>query len=283
MHLSDEDVAVALDPEAAADRVSAIRAHASGCSSCTVLIEAAERQEVETADILHLLDHPAPRLNFEAVMAEAATRQGLPVAGARRLAIVRGDEPREAEHVQGSAARTFRRASILIALGAMAAAAAVPHSPLRRFIASLRAGAPGPALQPVAVAPVAVPDAIDQTAGAGHGVAILPTGSGTVVFTSLPPGAVVRLHPSDGGRLRVAGAAEGSVYDVGQNVITVTPPSTAVNQSAATVYDVRIPEASALPTVTVRIGAAVVFRRQDRKVETNAVLQSDGTYVITER
>ena len=66
MHLSDADLAAALDPSGGGPSGDAARAHAATCEACMSAIATAQTADREVGDLLRLLDHaaPAPDMTF---------------------------------------------------------------------------------------------------------------------------------------------------------------------------------------------------------------------------
>jgi hypothetical protein len=150
MHLDEEQVQRFLHDELAPPAQQRVQEHLAGCTDCRSRVTAAGREEAGILEILTRLDHPAPRLDVEAVTTRAAARRGSqwarPAAG------------------------------ILLALAAAGVAYAAPGSPLPGLVTRLvERIAPRPAPRPGR--PAQSPD----TAPAG--IAVVPGERFTILFT----------------------------------------------------------------------------------------------------
>ena len=286
VHLTDTDLGAVLDPASGGAVRDAARAHAAGCLECDHAIHNAKASDAEVADLLHLLDHPAPSPDFAAVQRLAAhLDRGWEGGGRRATTLEPGRAPSDGRWTRQSRRSTIsvalRRSAIILGLSAAAAAAAVPTSPLRQFLARLAGGhrppnavtGPSPANASPSTAPTSVVPV------APRGVSMLPpspAGQVEVVFeTGGPSSGVIHLRPMDGSSVAVRADGDGPVYTVGRGVITVD-----ARGAPGVSYDVDLPAATAVADVSIRIGARVVFARHHATVSTQIPRQSDGTFLI---
>jgi hypothetical protein len=255
MHLTDADLGAALDPAKGGARGISADAHADTCADCRSAIRQARAADRDVADLLQLLDHPTPALDFASI----PHRAGALEPAARRAG------------QSASAVRTaVRRGAIILGLSAAAAAASPP---VRQFIAhrllarhaarSSHAPIMQSAAPPVATRPTAP-----------RGVAIVPDGRVDLIFRAVQPGGVLRIHPAAGPRVAVTASADGSTYMVGRGTIVVDSRGTGVT------YDIALPAPADLPDVSIRIGDRVVFSRHGAIVHGRGVLGHDGSYRV---
>ena len=200
----------------------------------------------EVADLLHLLDHATPPLDFASIQHRAGVRD--PVRG---FGLWRG--------------------AIILGLSATAAAAALP--PVRHFVADVvgarQAAQPVPARVVQSTAPSAASAPV-----APRGVAIVPDGRVDLDFHTAQPGGLLRIRSGAGTRVAVTANADGSNYTVGHETIVVDARTTGVT------YDIELPTAADLPDVLIRIAGRAVFVRRGAIVRTSGALEPDGSYRI---
>jgi hypothetical protein len=206
----------------------------------------ADLADREVADLLRLLDHAAPPLDFASVQRQAGARDR-----ARGLAV--------------------RWGAIILGFGAAAAAAALPS--VRQFVA--HAVGARHAVQPVPARIVqSTTPAVASTPVAPRGVAIIPDGRVDLIFRTAQPGGVLRIRPAAGQRVAVTASADGSTYMVGRGKIVVDTRATGVT------YDIELPAPADLLDVSIRIGDREVFSRHGAIVHTRGALEADGSYRI---
>jgi hypothetical protein len=220
VHPSNATLLALLHGEVAGARAAELQLHLNKCSECVAATDALRVADTEIDNLLGILDHPAPR-------------RAPPRAAA-----------------QG---RQLRRAAFAASLAlflAGAAAAAVPGTPLNRWIRNRLerpAGSdvrPGPAPSaPPAPAPAPV-----QTAG---GVEVPVSRGLTIVFEHPEPGGILTVATSgrsDASLLAYGGAVS---YQVGDGRIMVA------NRLPARRYALDIP--AGLPRLTILVGGRIVF------------------------
>ncbi len=288
MHLSDADLAAALDPSGGGTSGHAARAHAAGCETCMSAIETAQTADREVGDLLRLLDHPAPSIDVtfletrtlafdrgdvtDGAIERATDARGRRQLGRRQATPASG--PGAARPQRSTLTVAVRRSAVILALSAAAAAAAAPRSPVRQFIARLTSRPHTSVDRPVTPAPVT--SALPATAAASpRGVAITPTGRADLVFRSPEPAGVVRILPASGSQMAVTASADGPTYTVGSGTITVDAHGT-----AGVTYDVELPAVATLPHLSIRVGNRVIFTRDENGVHTEGQPRADGTYVL---
>jgi hypothetical protein len=204
----------------------------------------------EVANLLHLLDHPAPAPDFASIQRHAGRRAGQS-ARAIKTAI--------------------RRSAVILGLSA-AAAAALPS--VRQFIAHRLGGRHAAQSVPAPVVRSTTPP-VANAAIAPRGVAIVPDGRVDLIFRTAQSDGVLRIRPAEGPRVAVTASADGSSYTVGRHRIVVETRATGVT------YDIELPASADLPDASIRIGDRVVFSRHGALVHTRGTLEADGSYRIT--
>jgi hypothetical protein len=292
MHLSDADLGAALDRADGSARHTAAHAHAATCSTCHGAIRKAQATDREVGDLLRLLDHPTPALDFASVR-RAAGPAALAISQERQSADETAVEPRTGLRLvsrgssaveRGIAFRSgtimvaVRRGAIILGLSAAAVAAAALPPSVRHFVARL-AGAPvaktsasAPAVQPSVTVPTAI---VPVAPVVPQGVAIMPAGPIDLVFRTSQAGGVLRIRPSSGPRVSVTASTDGPTYAVGRGSIIIDPPAT-----PGVTYDIDLPSPTQAPDVTIRIGPRVVFARHGAVVVTQSAVAPDGSYVV---
>jgi hypothetical protein len=207
----------------------------------------ADLADREVADLLRLLDHATPPLDFASIQRRAGARDR-----ARGLAV--------------------RWGAIILGLGAAAAAAALP--PVRQFVAHVvsarQAAQPVPARAVQSTAP-----SVPSAPIAPRGVAIVPDGRVDLNFHTAQPGGVLRIRSGTGTRVAVTANADGSNYTVGHETIVVDAQTNGVT------YDIELPTAADLDDVSIRIAGRAVFVRRGAIVRTTGVREPDGSYRIS--
>lgn len=250
-HLTRPDVwAIAADPAGmgAAGGGRAGR-HLATCERCRERLARARAEDARAAELLSALDVPVPPITLEQVKFRARVG-GRPVARSWR--------PR--------GVRAALTAGAVLAAGA--AAAALPSSPLRAYLADWIGGTPTvasrgrPGLRPVA-AP-ATP--VGTAPPARQGVTITPASTLTVAFDAPQRAGVIRVTVDTGARASVtAYGGNAPRFSVAHDRIGVT------NAGDTASYDVVVPRALVAARVTVagrdvfawRAGALVTPLRRD--------------------
>jgi anti-sigma factor RsiW len=233
VHLSEAELAAVAHGETT--RVSAAAAvHLASCAECAAKVEALRRSDSEVAQLLGQLDHAAPAIRSTNL----------------RLA------PREHRRRVGAIA-----AGLVLAAGV--AAAAVPSSPLHKFlvrtVASVRGGSPP--------ARTNEPVAADQRAG----IAFIPGGSLAVKFRNAEAGGQVQIVLTDGGQVSAVASGEAG-FSVHQSQLDIDSRGKAMS------FVLEIPRT--LREVRVEVGDRVFFEKRGDVVAGSASLNPNGPYVV---
>lgn len=223
MHPTDEALLALTHGELERAAAEVVRAHCAGCASCAARAAAARTEDGEIRRLLGLLDHPVPRLPVPA--ARWAARRGRSAALAASLAL----------------------------LVAGAAAAAVPGTPVNRWLRSRLDGAPPTAPRAAPPAPTPVPSGPAQAAS---GVELRTSRSLVIAFAVPETDGIMAATRTD--RADAAFRAYGGAvaYQVGDGRISVN------NRQPARRYTLEVP--AELTDLTVTVAGRVVFHSTAR-------------------
>ena len=205
MHADEGTLQALLDGELDAARRAAVEHHLAGCGACAADLDALRALRDRFRFALRAGDAPAAVEPARAAVA-ARSRTG---GGAMR-----------------QARRALARAAVLVVGAAGIAFAAVPGSPVRRWIGVDGAPAPvvpEPGLRPAPAAPAAAPDPGDDDATAAA-VSIHPAGGGVrVVLSAASPGVQVRARFTDQpmAHVQARGEAAGARFRTGPGRVEV--------------------------------------------------------------
>jgi hypothetical protein len=240
VHLRDHDIEALAGGAMPGASGEAARRHVLECAACARQLERWREDEEHTARLLTLIDHPAPPVSVDALIARARqhrARWRVPIA-----------------------------AGIAAALIAGAAAAAVPGSPVRRYVERvLTAVRPG--------APRRTP--IDRRApepGAVSGIAFVPARSVDVTFREVQSAGSIRITVGDSPTLRVTHAGGTAGYELTDDGVVID------NAHSGASYQVSVPQSA--PLVRVRAGDHVVFTKQGARITAAVAPDRGGAYVI---
>jgi hypothetical protein len=283
MHLSDADLGAALDPAGGGATGTAARAHATACDPCADALRAARTMDRQVAEMLALLDHPAPIADRQSLKQRIAQSDRARQGQARGSALTLEPSSRRSptlvvEHGARERARAdsvkvaARRSAVILVLGAAVAAAAVPRSPVRAFLSRIVASPVRHAPPPAPVTPSA-PTA--QPPATPRGVAITSADYVDLVFQNPQTSGELRIHPTLGTHVSVTASADGPTYTVGSASILVES-----HDVPDVVYDIDLPPAARVRSVTIRVGDQIVFSRRGTAVQTAGSIQADGGYVV---
>ena len=246
-HLSVRDVALLADDELAGEAVAEsarIRAHVVACPACAARVIAGARLNATTSELLQVLDVPVPDVSLPSVIARAQRR--------RRPSYLRA------------------AAAVVAFVGTAVTAAALPSSPFHRpVMRMLEAITPrrSPAARATGARPAPVPA---QQRG---GISVTPVQHLDVAFTQEQRSGTLHLVFADTQVATLSSTDSQASYQVGEDRIGV------VNTGAGGNYELVIPRA--LRHVSVRIGTAVVFRRDGETVTATAPREPGGGYAIS--
>jgi anti-sigma factor RsiW len=222
VHPSDATLVAMIHGELTDGAAARLRAHLAECADCAALEAELRAGDSEVHRLLTVLDHPVPRLH--------------PPVAAARVPLLR---------------RAALAASLALLL-AGAAAAAVPGTPLNRWIRdrlapSVPAGGHRTVQAPARAAPGM------QAAG---GVEVPATRELTLVFDEPEPAGLLTVARADRPDVSLRAFGGAVAYQVGDGRIVVD------NRRPALRYALEIP--MGLPRLTVLVGGRVVFDSDHR-------------------
>jgi hypothetical protein len=164
-----------------------------------------DREAAEVYALLRHLDHPAPRIDAEAIAVRAR---------------------------KGGLRWPPWAAGVFLALGAAGVAYAAPGSPLRAWTKAVLGWVDGPPTAPGPAAPIQAPDPV------ASGISVVPGRELTIVFTASPAAAEARVSLTDGTEVvvRALGGPATFTSDVDRLVID--------NQGSPADFEIQIPRAA---------------------------------------
>ncbi len=184
-HPSEGTLQAYLDHALSAEDQAEAAGHLERCAACRAELETLARVAATASAALALLDAPIDAVSARAAVTRRAEREAEPVHIARPAA--------------APFRRAFLRAAMLVLASATVAVAAIPGTPLHRWIANVwrervttRVARPAPAARPAVRVPEAAP--APPTAG----VSVLPAGDRVrIVFDHVAAETVVQVRLVD--------------------------------------------------------------------------------------
>ena len=238
-HPGDAELQSLADGELAAADERRLRRHLDGCAACAARHRGLQLAGRQVGEWLGLLDHPAPAVDAETVVRRAGRLPGPARPGLLAAAV----------------------ATLLLA--AVAAAAVIPGSPLRRFVASVL-DERSPAEAPPRPEPPSRPPP-------ASGVAFIPEPDLEVVFLRSQPEGAIRISLAETPEVRVRVVGGSAAYELDPARLVVD------NGGAAGTYELRLPRD--LLRVRVRVGDRVVFEKRGAAI-TGEFLERREAYVV---
>lgn len=215
-----------------------VQDHLAECQECRLRVSEAEQDEAWIMEQLRHLDHRRPSPPIR-ISSGAPRRAGW--SRPQRLA-----------------------AGLALTVAAAGAAYAVPGSPLSRavhHVVSLLQGTIRPA--PAALPPVAA------TSRSQSGIAVAPGNHFAIVFSGAVPGGSATLSLTQGDEVLVRSLDGANFHsDVDRLLVESKTPGAK--------FEVEIPRSA--PSVEIRVGGRVVFRKESSRIVTSALLSKDGSY-----
>ena len=237
MHLDEERLQRLLHGEREGFDRREAEAHLRECPVCRERLAAAEHDQAEIFALLRRLDHPTPALNAEVLAAKA----------------------RAARHTWGSWA-----AAVLLFLGIAGAAAALPGSPVRRWIQTAAARIGG-AERPVSSEPRG---STEQAAG----IAAVPGREFVVSFNSPEQGSHARVSLTDGAEVVVRAPSGAASFTSDAERLVVD------NHGSGATYEIEIPRTA--PHVEIRVGGNRIFLKEGSRVVTKTPAEDGQHYLL---
>ena len=236
MHLTEADLERLTDGEITSVGGELAHRHLTACAECAEALARRRAQHREVADLLLTIDDAPPFISPDQLIAQARRGRG-PRWGAIAAAI----------------------AAVGVAM-VVAAAAAVPNSPLRAYLAHL------------GIRHRAAP-AVDQSPESRvASVGFAPARVVNVIFESPQQSGEIGVTLGDSPLVRVAHRSGSASY-------TLTPDGVLIgNAGSGASYEVTLPRSAAV--VRIRVDNRVVFARDGDDIATAASPDSQGRYVI---
>ena len=215
-----------------------VREHLAECQECRLRVSEAEQDEAWIMEQLRRLDHRRPSPPVR-ISTGAPRRAGW--SRPQRLA-----------------------AGLALTVAAAGAAYALPGSPLPRavhHVVSLLQGTIRPA--PAALPPVST------TSRSQSGIAVAPGNHFAIVFSGAVPAGSAILSLTHGEEVLVRSLDGANFHsDVDRLLVESKTPGAA--------FEVEIPRSA--PSVEIRVGERVVFRKESSRIVTSALMSKDGSY-----
>ena len=215
-----------------------VREHLAECQDCRLRVSEAEQDEAWIMEQLRRLDHRRPSRPVR-ISTAALRRAGW--SRPQRLA-----------------------AGLALTVAAAGAAYALPGSPLPRavhHVVSLLQGTIRPA--PAALPPVST------TSRSQSGIAVSPGNHFAIVFSGAVPAGSAILSLTQGEEVLVRSLDGANFHsDVDRLLVESKTPGAA--------FEVEIPRSA--PSVEIRVGGRVVFRKNSSRIVTSALMSKDGSY-----
>jgi hypothetical protein len=247
VHLDTETLERLLHDELDPRREAESRRHLEACPDCRERLTDAGRREARIFGLFEALDHEP-----------SVERLGLPAEHSAEQA------PAPARPVAPTRPAWLRiAASIAFVIAAGGVLYALPGSPLREWIAGPEAN---PDERPIGEGRAA------GDAGALSGLTVRPDGPYEIAFLAGQSSGRIRveLAPSPDAEVRVAGEPVG--LESGPDRLVVS------NAGSRASYVIRLPAEG--PTIAILLDGRIVFRKQGERVETAAVRDPSGAYLI---
>jgi anti-sigma factor RsiW len=235
MHLDEERLQRLLHGEREGFDRREAEAHLRECPACRERLAAAEHDQVEIFGLLRRLDHPVPALNAEVLAAKA----------------------RAARRTWGSWA-----AAVLLFLGIAGAAAALPGSPVRRWIQTAAAWIGERRVEP------AQRGSTEQAAG----IAAVPGREFVVSFNAPEQGSRARVSLTDGAEVVVRAPSGAASFTSDAERLVVD------NHGSGATYEIEIPRTA--PHVEIRVGGNRIFLKEGSRVVTRTPAEDGEHYLL---
>jgi hypothetical protein len=269
MHLDEAAIQSLLIGESAPESAAAARAHLSACAECGARWAAAEQEALEIAAHLQNLDQPAPAVTLAELKAKA--RQPEVASEAPLHARVPRARPRSNRWMRQAAA-------VLVALGLLRGAYAMPGSPLPKWVASVvervtkpARPAPAPDPDPTPEPPAEAPAPPAAAAGMS-GIAVAPGPSLLILFQKPAGEGEIQVSLVDGAEVEVRAPSGAATFTSGANRILIDHPA------SAAVFEVSIPRAA--PRVEIQVDGRRLFLKEGAAVTTATPAGAGANYVL---
>ena len=227
-HIEDGSIQLLLAGELDDRETRRVREHMAECDTCARRFHAAEREDREIASLMGALDHAVPEVDPDDVIGRAARRDR----------------------------RSYIAAAAIVFLALAGAAAAMPGSPVRSWVAGLLLGSQG--------------GQGSQTAGVPGGVSVAPVGEFELAFEVVQEAGVIRVILIDADELAVSASGGSPRYSIGPNEVRVD------NTGSTADYEVSLPRSA--PHISITVAGTTVLTQRDGEVMTTGDPDSSGSY-----
>lgn len=245
MHLDDEQIQRFLHGELDERQKEALSVHLADCDACARQLEAAEREEIAIFDLLRHVDHPAPVIEAETLVAQ---RTGAYAMWGRRVA------------------------GFLIAAALAGAAYAFPGSPLPALlhhVAEWISGQTAPP-PPPPPAPQAEPSPTARRETAG--IAVPVTERFSIHFVSNQTGGDITMSFTDGPNAVVRAFSGTATFTTDVDRLTIQ------NSGSTADYEMELPRGARWVEITV--GARRLLLKDGDRIVTDIPADAHERYVL---
>ena len=262
MHLDDPAIHRLLIGDSTPESAVA-REHLASCGECRTRLAAAEREDREIAGLLQKLDQPVPAISLPDLRAQAERR-------------VPGNETRLARRTHSRHTWWRRAAAIVIALGLLRGAYAMPGSPLPKWIDAVveRVAKPAPTV-PAPNPPAAAersPAPAPASATGMSGIAVVPGPSLLIAFQQPAGEGEIQVSLVDATEVAVRAPIGAATFTSGTSRILVDQPI------SAAVFEVAIPRSA--PRVEIQVDGRRIFLKEGSAITTATPAGAGASYVL---
>jgi hypothetical protein len=250
VHLSEREIA-SLVYGRAHDADSA--GHLGNCARCAEKVRVARALDRTADELLTLLDHPVPRIDPRVI-----------TAGRKNAASGRA----------GAAGVPLRQiaAGIALLFVAFGAAAAIPASPIHKFVASVVARLVTHPQRSTAGMETMLKPAASQSGQSSAALAFVPDSTVDIVFSQSQQSGAIRVVFVDSQELRVNSSAASTAFTLGRHQIL------ADNTSSTASFDISVPKR--LQHVRILIGRDTVLQRIGDVVRTVGTIDAPLSFTL---
>lgn len=248
MHWSDPDLQGFLDGELSEAEAHAVATHLAACRECAEGLRRLEGEHLAARELLSQLDHPAPVLAPERLMLNSARR-----SDARRMLLAAG--------------------MAALVLGGVAVAA-VPDSPLHRYVSRLLSGGGAKEVQqPSEPRKAEQQPPVQSTERRPSGIAFVPGDELVITFKEPQAQGRIRVELHEDPMVRIH-AVDGMVsYALAEATASID------NRGSTASYDLSIPRG--LREARIRVAKHTVFVKEGPRIIVPTAPDEDETYVIS--
>ncbi len=244
MHPSAQDLMAFEDGELTASTHRLVREHLAACPPCRMQVDHWHAEERHTRRLLSALDHRAPMVSVDAVIARA-------------------NRPSRTEW------RQVLAAGVTLTLLAGVATAAVPGSALRRYLDRHIAATTFPVPTRVRT----VPNGARAPESAASGIGFVPAAAIDIAFHHMQSAGTIRIMLRDTLAVRVEHSSGSAGYLLTSTGVEIE------NAGSRASYTLVLPRSAT--RISVRVGNRTIFTRTADGITTIAADDRSGAYVVT--